>query len=191
MKLNTLANITTGYPFRGKITEQAQSGVYAVQMKNVQPEEGVNWHDCIETKLEGKRTPAWLQTGDILVAARGNNNYAVLVDETVTQINAVASPHFYILSVNNHNVLPAYLCWYINRKPAQRYFQREAEGTFTKSIRRQVLESLPVALPNLEKQHNIVQLSTSIRREQQLLKQLTSNGENLMNTIASDLFQQT
>lgn len=189
--LNNIADITAGYPFRGKISEQLGSSIYAVQMKNVFSESGIDWLTCVETELAGKRSPAWLKKGDVLVAARGNSNYAVLVDEAVTKLKAVASPHFYVLSVKNDKVLSDYLCWFINSQPAQRYFQRESEGTFTKSIRRQVLETLPVALPSLEKQQNIVQLSATIWRERQLYEQLIRNDEVLMNAIANDLLQET
>ena len=187
MKLKQIASISTGYPFRGKISEVAGTGIVAVQMKDASPESGINWLSCIETELSGKRTPDLLHAGEILFAARGSNNCAVLVDLTIANTQAVASPHFYIISSKINNLLPEYLAWLLNQEPCQRYFQREAEGTLTKSIRRSVLENTPVAVPELSKQHAIISLAKTLKKEQQLIEQLIKNGESLMSTIANDL----
>lgn len=81
MKLKQIATINAGYPFRGKLPEVPGSAVVAVQMKDVSLTEGIRWSDCLETELTGKRKPDYLTTGNILVAARGSNNYAVQVDK--------------------------------------------------------------------------------------------------------------
>lgn len=191
MILRDFADITVGYPFRGKIPEESGTGIYAVQMKDVISGNLISWARCIETELKGKKKPVWLKMGDVLVAARGNSNYAALVGPEADEVNSVASPHFFVLSNYSSKVSPQYLQWFINQSPSQRYFQREAEGTLTKSIRRTVLENLPIAVPSLEKQEKIVQLYIAMWREQILLKQLTLNAEVLMNTIAKDLLHES
>ena len=35
MKLGQVATVSAGYPFRGKITEQAETNIVAVQMRDV------------------------------------------------------------------------------------------------------------------------------------------------------------
>lgn len=156
-------------------------------MKDVSVPDGINWSSCIETEITGKREPDWLLPGDILFAARGSRNYAVLVDRAAEKLRAVAAPHFYILRCTTHRVLPHYLVWFLNQRPCQRHFQREAEGSLTKSIRRSVLEGTSVAVPNLERQHSIIRLAETIKQEQQVVDRLIRNGEKLMNIIATDL----
>ncbi|VAW56970.1 hypothetical protein MNBD_GAMMA07-845 [hydrothermal vent metagenome] len=190
MLLRDVADITVGYPFRGKIPEQSGTGIVAVQMKDIGSEYYVNWGNCIETELTGKKKPVWLKLGDILVAARGNSNYAALVAGVVDQLRSVASPHFFVLSNYSDKISPQYLQWFINQTPSQRYFQREAEGTLTKSIRRSVLENLPVAVPSIEKQEKIVQLHMALVHEQIVLRQLTHNAQRMMNTIVNDLIKE-
>ncbi len=159
-------------------------------MKDVTPGEKIRWQECITTELTGKRNPDWLQPGDILVAARGNRNYAVRVDEELVDLGlrAVAAPHFYIVRTTRANLLPEFLTWLLNQRPCQRYFEQSAEGTLTKSIRRQVLEETPIALPSLEKQRAIIGIANTLRREQLAAQQLIQNGEQLMNAVAKDLF---
>lgn len=189
VKLKQIATINAGYPFRGKIPEDAGSQVVAVQMKDVSPSEGIRWSECIKTVLTGKREPDYLTPGDILVAARGSHNYAVLVDDTLfaTGSQAVAAPHFFVVSLKRKDVLPEFLVWLLNQALCQRYFEQNAEGTLTKSIRRSVLEDTPVVVPPLAKQQAIVGLANTLRQERRIAEQLLRNGERLMNAIAGSL----
>ncbi len=191
MKLSAIATINAGYPFRGKIPEVLGSALVAVQMKDVSLTEGIRWSDCLETELTGKREPDYLTTGDILVAARGSHNYAVQVDQALATIGkqAVAAPHFFVISLKKKDVLPEFLEWLLNQTPAQRYFEQNAEGTLTKSIRRSVLEDAPVVVPPLAKQRVIISMAATLREEQKLIQKLVSNGERMMNAIAKDLFE--
>lgn len=189
MVLNDIAVIDAGYPFRGTIPEILDSSIVAVQMKDVSVQDGIDWSRCTRTRLTGIRAPGWLQPGDILIATRGSHNYAVHVDERLssTNLQAVASPHFFIIRVTREGVLPEYLTWLLNQAPCQRYFEQTAEGSATKSIRRSVLEQTPVGIPPLDKQHVIVRMSKTLAQERRVVEQLLSNGARLMNVIARDL----
>lgn len=190
MKLKQVATINAGYPFRGKIPEATGSSVVAVQMKDVSLTEGIRWSDCIQTELTGKREPDYLTAVDILVAARGSHNYAIQVDQALTDSGkqAVAAPHFFVVSLKKKDILPEFMVWLLNQAPAQRYFEQNAEGTLTKSIRRSVLEDTPVLVPPLAKQRAIIAMANTLREEQRLIQQLLHNGERMMSAIARDLF---
>lgn len=191
MRLKQIATINAGYPFRGKIPEVPGSAMVAVQMKDVSLTEGIRWSDCLETELTGKREPDYLTTGDILVAARGSHNYAVQVDQALATIGkqAVAAPHFFVISLKKKDILPEFLVWLLNQTPAQRYFEQNAEGTLTKSIRRSVLEEAPIVVPPLTKQRAIISMAATLRDEHKLIQKLVSNGERMMSAIAKDLFE--
>jgi hypothetical protein len=191
VKLKQIATINAGYPFRGKIPEVPGSAVVAVQMKDVSLTEGIRWSDCLETELTGKREPDYLTTGDILVAARGSHNYAVQVDQALATIGkqAVAAPHFFVISLKKKDILPEFLVWLLNQTPAQRYFEQNAEGSLTKSIRRSVLEEAPIVVPPLTKQRAIISMAATLRDEHKLIQKLVSNGERMMSAIAKDLFE--
>jgi hypothetical protein len=196
VKLKQIATINAGYPFRGKIPEVPGSAMVVVQMKDVSQTEGIRWSDCVETTLPGKKEPDCLTTGDILVAARGSLNYAIQVDQLLasTGKQAVAAPHFFLVrikrdSLNKKDILPEFIVWLLNQPPAQRYFEQNAEGTLTKSIRRSVLEEAPVVVPPLAKQRAIVAMADTLREEQKLLQTLVNNGERMMCAIANDLYQ--
>lgn len=195
MRLKNIAHIGAGHPFRGKIPEVTGSSVIAVQMKDVELPDVINWSSCTTTELNSKRNPEFLACGDILVAARGNRNYAVLIDKTLASSGrvAVAAPHFFIVRLKverleGEDILPEFIVWLLNQPPTQRYFEKNSEGTLTKSIRRSVLEEVPVMIPHLKKQRSIVSLAGVFRQEQRLIEQLTINNERIMNAIADELY---
>lgn len=81
------------------------------------------------------------------------------------------------------------MVWLLNQVPAQRYFEQNAEGTLTKSIRRCVLEDAPVVVPPLAKQRAIIAMANTLGEEQRLIQRLVNNGERMMGAIANDLYQ--
>lgn len=186
LKLSQIAKVAAGHPFRGKIIESSGSDILVVQMKDA-TDEGISWMSCVQTRLDSKRTPAWLSLGDILVAARGSHNYAILVDESLDGRKALAAPHFFVVTCQQRTVLPEYLLWLLSQGPCQRYFQKEAEGSLTKSIRRQVVENTPIAIPPLEQQRSVIALAKTLKQEQKLANQLIHNGQILMDRLASDV----
>ncbi|WP_222612697.1 restriction endonuclease subunit S domain-containing protein [Undibacterium rugosum] len=157
-------------------------------MKDASAQGFVNWDDCIETEPTGRRDD-FLQVGDILVAARGSRNYAALIDSTltITGKNAVAAPQFFIVRITAANLLPEYLCWFLNQPPSQRYFELNAEGTLTKAIKRNALDDIPIAVPDLARQQAIVGLANTLQQELRLIEQLRRNGEQMLAAIANEL----
>ncbi len=190
-KLSSISDISVGYPFRGAMSEVRETGVHVVQMKNISEKETIDWSSCIETQLTGKRKPDYLKTNDILFVSRGSHNYAVTIEMIPDNKDVVASPHIFIIRTNTNRLLPKYLAWLLNQRPCQRHFMREAEGSITKNIRRNVLENTPIAIPTLEKQQTIIKLAKQLKQEQHILKQLIHNGDTMMNAIANDLFATT
>ncbi len=188
MKIKQITNITAGHTFRGKIPEVKKSGVIAIQMKNLSIVDGIDWRSCIETEVNSKRGLKYLNEGDILFTARGGNNFAVTIDKIPDNKRVVAAPQFHVLSNINKAVIPEYLAWLLNRTPCQRYFQREAAGSLTKSLRIKTMEETQIIIPSLQTQKSIINLAKTLKQEQHILKQLIHNGEKTMNAIANDLF---
>lgn len=182
-----LADIRLGHPFRGPVREVANGEVAVVQLKNADPDRGVDWPALVRTTLFGRKQPDWLQTDDVLFAARGNRNLALHMDEVPGP--AVCAPQFYLLRVRSENVLPAYLTWYLNQQPAQRYFAQSAEGTLITSIRRPVLEALPIPVPRIDRQHLIARLNNAVSKEKRVTEQLLRNREQQLRLVATGLIE--
>ncbi|HAU1979701.1 TPA: restriction endonuclease subunit S [Legionella pneumophila] len=189
LDLVNISTISAGYSFRGKIPELKNSGVYCVQMKDINETYNVNWRTVIETILPSRQSQVSLQSGDILFAARGQRNYAALIDAELKERLAIAAPQFFVIRLNVPDVLPEYIAWFLNQTIAQRYFLSNAEGSTTPSIRRQVLEATPIILPTLKQQKTIIELAKTISKEKQLADKMIANGELLMQTLLNEISQ--
>ena len=184
--IGNLATLQSGYPFRGSIEESTDGDSLAVQMKDVDPDHGVNWSGVMRTTLAGRKQPDWLKAGDVLFVSKGARFYAVCIDAPPTP--AVCSPHFFHLQVVPQvPLLPAFLAWQINQPPFQRQLHQAAEGSSQLSIRRPVLESLSLCVPSLADQQRIVALADLARQERQALHQLIHNRELQLQALAESL----
>lgn len=187
-KLYEIAKILPGYPFRGRIPERTDGDAHVVQMKNVSPDESIEWVDLLKTKLAGKRKPDWLMPGDILFLLRGNHNFAVHLDQV--SVPAVISPHFFLIRINKGaRLIPEFLVWQINQTSGQHYFNIAAEGSLQRSIKRTVLEQFKVAIPDMKKQKQIVNVNRLVVRETNLYQNLIENRKQMLNAMAADLLQ--
>jgi hypothetical protein len=178
--------VRAGYPFRGPIDDMPAGSVHAVQMKDMDPVEGIRWHTVIRTELAGRRRADWLLPNDVLFVSRGSRFYAACVDGTPGP--AVCGPHLFHLRIKPaSDLIPAFLAWQINQPPFQRALHRSAEGSSQLSVRRPVLEALPIGIPPTADQRRIVELAQLARRERQLHERLIRNRERLFHSIAESL----
>lgn len=181
-----VASLQGGYPFRTSVEEAPGGETLAVQMKDVDPEHGVNWSSVTRTSLSGRKQPDWLRAGDVLFVSKGARFYAVCIDEPPS--DAVCSPHFFLLRVMPQGVLlPAFLAWQVNQPPFQRQLQQAAEGSSQLSIRRPVLESLALCVPSMSDQQRIVALADLARQERRVLHQLIHNREHQLHALSESL----
>jgi restriction endonuclease S subunit len=125
-----------------------------------------------QLKLDDKIERHLLQHNDILFAAKGLNNFAVVYHTDLGK--AVASSSFIIVRLNHNyrqQVQPNYLAWYLTNNPGVKLFHKQL-GTTIPSISIEKLSKLEIDIPSLEQQQRIVQIQELRNREKQLVKQL-------------------
>jgi hypothetical protein len=183
--LSEVAEISAGHPIRSAVDELPEGDMGVVQMRNVDPESGVDWGGVRRVELPPARRVEPLEPGDVIFTTRGTRNYAAALDGT--PFPAVCSPHFFVIRIHSAAIDPSFLAWQINQAPAQEYFQREATGSYILNIRREVIERLEIALPPLGRQAVIVALAEAAKRERQLLSALIDNRQQQMSALAAAL----
>ncbi len=119
--------------------------------------------------------------GDVLFCARGTSNQAAACVVDVDRV--VVGSQFFILRVSIDAVLPEYLAWYINQQPAQRYLNERTSGSHVRMILRDDLLDLPVAVPPLTVQRQILELRRLQIKEQSLLNQLRKRRQDLLSAL--------
>ena len=110
----------------------------------------------------------WLKPSEVLFAAKGTRNYAVVWNQT--GMNTVASSTFFVIQGDNKEIIPEYLAWYLMSAKARRHFEQHMKKSTVPTISKKVLDKLEIEIPPIKKQNNIVSIYNLWIREQQLIK---------------------
>lgn len=181
--LDLLARIAPGYPFRSAIDELPAGETAAIQMRDVERDGEIDWPSLTYVALPSARPPALLASGDILFTTRGRRHAALAL--TDVSVPAVCSPHFFVVSVRDPQVLdPRFLAWQLNQRPTQDYFQREATGSYILNVTRAVIEAVEIVAPPAAIQRAILALDTAARAERSALAGLVDARNRQMEAIA-------
>ena len=172
MKLVDIAEIQSGYISRGRIEAQAGGAYRLLQARDVDGQSLSCRTDSLISFDPALSAKDWvLRPGDILFMARGACNFAVLLGPLPG--NVLAAACFFIVRTRAEGVEPAYLCWYLNQDPAQRYFNTHSgQGVHMPVVRRAVLEQIDVPVPDTGIQKKIIALDALRVKERQLLDRL-------------------
>jgi|TARA_R110002060_G_scaffold22516_2_gene30543 hypothetical protein len=184
-RLGDIADIRSGHPFRGSIEPDINGDVHVVQVRDTNATGEIIMDEVITTTLTSKKQPDWLKSGDILFVAKGAKHYSALVEDLPKQ--TVCSPHFFLVRIKpafKELVTPEFICWQLNQLPAQRYFQTTAEGSLYLSVRRQILEYVPITMLPIEKQRQLTAMHRCAVKERKVLQQLIDNRQQQLEAIA-------
>ena len=188
--LRDLADVRAGHHFRGRVPVARDGNARVIQMRDIAPDGSVAWSALVRTRVPPHKTPHlpdWLQPGDVLFAARGRRNYAICLP--AVPADTVCAQYFFVLRLKSDRLLPPYLAWHINRAPSQQYLMCNAEGSDQRSIRRGVIESLPVVVPDLARQRQLVALTEAALRQRQVFERLVRNRERELDALAHQLMR--
>jgi len=178
--LDDIATIISGYLFRSTITPVKGGKYRVVQIKNTS-KDSIDWASLTRTNISGVKNDLVLRDGDVLFRSRGDKNQAVVVEDCPK--NVVAASQLFIVRMKTDPILPAYLSWYINQRPAQRYFDRYARGSYIRLINKSTLSKLKVVIPAIEVQKKIVKVYKLGLREKELIDEISKKRSEVTKGI--------
>lgn len=181
--LQNLARIRTGYPFRGRVEHDPNGETGVVQIRDLRQNPTLEPALITRTSLPGLNNRQ-LQPGDLLMPARGDHRQAVAFNRPEP---TVASSQLFTLRVAADAVMPAFLCWALNRPEAQHALANEARGSAMPALSRDSLATLRVPVPPLYIQQRIVELLELWQQETALMRQLMTNRERMLNGMVQQL----
>lgn len=181
MKLSELSSIISGHLFRTKIFHENKGNYSVILMRNINDDNTVNYDELIKTSVEKIKPDQCIKKNDLLFRAKGNNNYATYIDRDLE--NTTTNTHFFIIRVKSEKILPEYLAWYINQKPAQMYFLQHSPGTVIPIITSKNLGNLNVVVPDIATQNQIIQIHKLSIKEENLLKQIVYKKKRLIEAL--------
>lgn len=186
VELQKIASIQIGYSFRGRLDSVSSGAVAVIQMKDLD-NDLVSCSALVRIDEKVPKEHHLVRVGDLIFRSRGvTNTCAILLDDPGEAV--VAAPLFRI-RVTDHLVLPRYLNWYINQRPAQAFLATHAKGTAQKMISKDALENLEVFVPQLEQQRTILAVATLAEQEQSIMKKLADKRKRYISAKLIELAQ--
>jgi len=180
MKLKDISAIHSGHITRRKIEVSEDGSHFLMQARNVDADHLT--HDTrglIRFTPSMSRNDLLLENCDLLFMARGARNFTVQLKGLPAPV--LAAGCFFILRVASPEVLPGYLCWYLNQAPVEQYlFQNSGRSVHMPVVRRAVLENIRVPVPPLALQTKVADMNHLMLKEMNLLQQLGRKRRELV-----------
>ncbi len=166
--LKEIAEIKLGYQFRERIDYKKNGKYNLILMKDLSKDNSIDFQQLSKSSIKkGFNNSFLIKKDDILFLSKGSQNKAIYIPYDLQ--NTIATSHFYIVRIKNTNkIAPAYLSWYLNQRPVQKYIYKNFYGTAIKHINKQTIENLKILIPNLSIQKKIMQIVQLEKRENEL-----------------------
>lgn len=179
-RLSEIVEIKSGYLFKSRIINDPCGQVRVIQLKDIDDNGAIYMNKLLTVSDKEVKGADFLRKGDIIFKSKSARYTAAVFNDDSN--NAIITVHFFLLRLKTDQILPAYLAWYINQKPAQRYFKTKAGGTRIPIVTKKILEELEVSIPSLPTQEKIVAVNNLFIKEKKLLTELKEKREILVNT---------
>ena len=137
-----------------------------------------------QLKMANKYVRHLLQNDDILFAAKGLNNFAVVYHNSIGQ--AVAASSFIVLRLSmdfKTRVLPEYLAWYINNSKQIPILHKAKATTTIPSISIAQLSQLEINVPDIPTQQLVMEFQQLRGKEKEVIERLEFLKDQLTQEI--------
>jgi len=191
-KLSQIANISSGYTFRGPIENDPNGDILVLQAKNIQTNQNIENIDHF-SKISDKslRNPYFLQYNDIVLVSRGSGfgsfRSAMFISKGK---NIMPSSSVHVIRLNDVTVLPKYACLYLNSDTGQKaLLQIVTGGSYIQSILLKNLSSLEISIPPIHTQKSIIALHENITNQERIHKRKYEIQKTIINISFTNLIK--
>ncbi len=174
-----IGEIRSGYLFTRKIVPQKNGNVRVAQLKDVDDTFGLNEGKLASVMIEKTPEDLFLRKGDVLFKSKSLNHVACSIEQDFDS-PVLPTAHFFIVRPAMKGVLPAYLAWYINRSPAQQYFETVSAGSAIPFVNKKALGKLEIPVPSLRVQEEALEMHGLFLQEKGLMVNLMNKRESLI-----------
>lgn len=179
-KLKNIAEVLSGYSFKGSVDNYLPGNTYVLQAKDIAENLSLELSEDRKISLKGINSKAITQKDDVIVVCKGNPSVGIV--STNDQI--LISSSLYIIRITNDNILPKFLAIYLNSSKGQKELNKISLGAYIKGISRQNLEELTIPIPDIQTQQLVISLFDNITgQKNHLERKIAINDEILDYTI--------
>jgi restriction endonuclease S subunit len=183
MKLSEIADVLSGYSYRGKIEPYEGGGIRLVQIKDLSGGEEINHASLVEIEKPGKYEKYLLKNGDIVMPVRGGRYPAVLFHEG--DMPVIAPSHVFIIRCHD-GVDPSFLCWTLNQAKVQHNLEHLQTGSGIRMLKKAVIEGLKIDVPPSAVQKQVALIQDKWREQKRTYEALIDNGNLLAQALCEE-----
>lgn len=180
--LADIAEIQTGYVFRGRLTEDPDGNVQVIQNKNL-ADGKVDLSGLSTVSIPARGNQWRVRRGDILLRTRGNDIGVAVVEQEPQQETIAASPLMLIRVKDAEQTDPAFLAWLLAQPAAQAHLNFFAQGTSVRVINKAAAESIPLSLPDKARQQLMAEINSLSAEIRRLTHELADREAAYINTL--------
>ena len=183
-RIKDLVNIQIGYQFRESLTTSSDGQYQVIQAKDINASNHQLEADAINN-VTPKRNPKRYEVanGEVIFLSKGRRNYATFIEGLSGDLPAIVAGYFFILRIKAKSLLPEYLSWSINQRPAQAYLQRVARGSGMPFIPKDAFSNLEIDVPPVKIQNLISKLYKLSLKEENILTNIKTKRNELLQGI--------
>ncbi len=189
-KLSHVADIVSGYTFRGSIKDEPKGDIFVLQAKNIFTNQDIlNITHLIKISHNSLRSPYFLDNNDILLVSRGSGvgsfRSAVFVSNDK---KVMPSSSVHVIRIKDVTVLPKYLCLYLNSLDGQKALSQIVIGaSYIQSILVKNLVNFEIPIPTMHMQKSIIALHENIMEQGRIQKRKQEIQKNIINATFTNL----
>lgn len=187
--LNKIAEINTGYAFRQAVGDSSTGKTVVLQTKDLESNAFITESNTFaKTSLEIPRSKSFLQPDDVLLSSRGSGTHKSTVFK-VANNNVIASASLFIIRIRDNAVLPEYLSLYLNSREGQEALSQITTGAYIQNIPKKNLEQIPIPIPTIPQQRNLVALQQNIWQQKKITEQKNQLKQEIINATLINIIK--
>ncbi|MEN9649115.1 MAG: hypothetical protein RL094_82 [Candidatus Parcubacteria bacterium] len=189
-KLSEIADMASGYTFRGSIENDPKGAIFVLQAKNIAINQDIlNTNDLVIVSDKSIRNPYFLEHNDILLVSRGSGagsfRSAVFASDNT---NVMPSSSVHVIRIKDVTVLPKYVSLYLNSQDGQKALAQIVTGaSYIQSILVKNLTDFPIPIPPIHTQKSIIALHENIIEQERIFKRKQEIQKTIINASFTNL----
>lgn len=171
--LKHLAGIYTGFTIRESISYLAHGDIKLLQSKDLPKDTPViDTSQLTHIDWRYDSEPNYLKNGSVVLLARGEPEAYVFKGDESDQV--IVGHIFIVINLKADTINPDYLAWYINHSSlAKQHFEINSKGVMLSMTSISTVRDLPLVIPTIQEQQEILDRHQQAYDEAQTFKKLT------------------
>ena len=158
------------------------------QIKDVSKENGFNYEQLSMVVDNGKISNYLLRPGDLLFSSKGLSNYCVMYHGEGGK--TMASSSFILIRLKDLNqVLPEFICYYLNSLSVLDKLRSAAVGTTIQIIPQSVLGELELTIPTIEIQRIFIEIERLQKRTELVYSEMIYKKKILLDHLLMEIVE--